>query len=359
MKKLTAVIMCLALLLCAAAVTAESAEKVTLGTISINGVFSLQCGLPEGYTVVPIEVGTDHLYAMFKSEEPNAPVMQLSVYYDELYSEVDRLNDLTEEELKDLEYTFIEDDPLIEITYGETGYGTLLLIAKHDTENSDYVAFFSIYKGYNVEFVLVPSFQAEDKNLTQEQMMISIDFLTELDFIPTNVPVVNARTFAGQEFVTNLSDYDPETNTVQAEVKQRITLDPEYVDSLQVGDGILLGAESTIIKTLEQDDEGLLINGEIYLAYAGDEVWVSLYDEPYMQTLATLRVGIPETLVFLDFIDPESGEALEEPTEHTGTELAALLAEDSTASFAVNNVYVTFDENGEMAKVERYYSPRQ
>ena len=359
MKKMMAVILCLAMLLCAAAVTAESAGKVTLGTISINGVFSLQCGLPEGYSVTPVEVGMDHVYATMKSEDPNAPVMQLSVYFDELYSEVDRLNDLTEEELKDLEYTFIEDDPLVEITYGETGYGTLLLIARHDTEDMDYVAFFSIYKGYNVEFVLVPSFQAEDRNLTEEQMMISIDFLTDLDFIPSTVPTVNAKTFAGQEVIANLSDYDPETNTVQAEVKQSITLDPEYVDTLHEGGGILLGAETTIIKTLEQDEEGLTINGEIYLMYAGDEVRVFLYDEEYMQTLATLRVGIPETLVFLDYIDPENGEALDEPTEHTGAELAAMLADESAGSFAVNNVYVTFDEDGEVSKVERHYSSRQ
>ena len=225
MKKIIAIILGLAILLCAAAATAENADKITIGTVSINGAFKLQCGLPEGYTPVPGTITPEQVTAVIKSEDPNAPIMQLSVAYDEMYSDVERMNDLDQEDLEILEQTFIDNDPDVDISYGETGYGTLLLIARHEGENLDYITFFSIYKGYCVEFALVPSEQAEDKNLTEDQLRISVDFLTDLDFIPANVPSGNAKLIAGDQYVTRLTDYNAEKNTVQAEVLTEILLD--------------------------------------------------------------------------------------------------------------------------------------
>ena len=50
MKKIIAIMLSILMLLgCAAAETAAPAEKTSIGTISINGAFNLQCGLPEGY----------------------------------------------------------------------------------------------------------------------------------------------------------------------------------------------------------------------------------------------------------------------------------------------------------------------
>ena len=147
MKKLIAVILGLVMTICAVSAVAESAGKATIGTVSINGEFTLQCGLPEGYEPVPGVVTPGLVTAIIRSQDPNAPIMQLSVAFDEKYYDVERMNDLTAEELAQLEETYIEDDPLVEITYGETGYGTLLLVARHESEELDYVAFFSIYEG--------------------------------------------------------------------------------------------------------------------------------------------------------------------------------------------------------------------
>ena len=204
MKKIIALIVSLIMLAGAASVLAEAEGKVTIGTISINGVFTLQC--------------------------------HLSVAYDEKYYDVDRMNDLTPEELTQLEETYIEEDPEVEITYGETGYGTQLLIARHETEELDFIAFFSIYKGYCVEFVLAPSEQAEDRNLTEEQLRLSIDFLTDLDFIPANIPADPKTLVADGKYVTNISDYDPETNTVKLDVRHTVVLDKAIAEALRPGD---------------------------------------------------------------------------------------------------------------------------
>ena len=365
MKKIIAVILSLAMLLCAVSAMAEDAlavsEKTTIGTVSINGAFTLQCGLPEGYFPVPVSVSQEGVYAIVKSEDPEAPVMQLSVAFDEKYFDVDRLNDLSEEELEQLEATFIEEDPDVEITYGETGYGTLLLIARHETETSDYVAFFSIYKGYCVHFVLVPSQTAEDKNLTEEQLRLSIQFLTDLDFIPGYVSVNAQKTVAGDTYITDLTDYDAEAGTVKATVKRPITLDREYVDSLQVGDTLTIGSEDIIVESLESDEYGVMVNDYISLWYTEDDEVTAKYenDHDFMETIAELSLQIPENLVFIDEIDPATGEILEEPAEHTAAEFTEMLAAGGVPDFASENVYVTYDDNGEMTLVRRIYTPWQ
>lgn len=359
MKKLIAVILSLVMMLCAVSAVAESTGKVTIGTISINGEFTLQCGIPEGYEPVPGVVTPSLLNAIIRSQDPNAPVMQLSVAFDEKYYDVERMNDLSAEELAQLEETYIEDDPFVEISYGETGYGTLLLIARHETETMDYVAFFSIYKGYCVEFVLAPSLTAEDKNLTEDQLRLSVDFLTDLDFIPAGTPVVNRKTIAGQTFTTNLTDYNAEDNTVKAEVKRQILLDQDVLDGLEVGDILTIGQETVEVQTLERDEFGATVNNEIDLTVQEESVRVSSYEHDYMDTIAVLTLEIPEDMVFVDNIDPETGDILDEPAEHNAAEFAAMLAAGGYPDFASDNVMVTFDEDGRMVRAERIYTPWQ
>ena len=359
MKKLIAVILSLVMMLCAVSAVAESTGKVTIGTISINGEFTLQCGIPEGYEPVPGVVTPSLLNAIIRSQDPNAPVMQLSVAFDEKYYDVERMNDLSAEELAQLEETYIEDDPFVEISYGETGYGTLLLIARHETETMDYVAFFSIYKGYCVEFVLAPSLTAEDKNLTEDQLRLSVDFLTDLDFIPAGTPVVNRKTIAGQTFTTNLTDYNAEDNTVKAEVKRQILLDQDVLDGLEVGDILTIGQETVEVQTLERDEFGATVNNEIDLTVQEESVRVSSYEHDYMDTIAVLTLDVPEDMVFVDNIDPETGDILDEPAEHNAAEFAAMLAAGGYPDFASDNVMVTFDEDGRMVRAERIYTPWQ
>ena len=359
MKKLIAVILSLVMMLCAVSAVAESTGKVTIGTISINGEFTLQCGIPEGYEPVPGVVTPSLLNAIIRSQDPNAPVMQLSVAFDEKYYDVERMNDLSAEELAQLEETYVEDDPFVEISYGETGYGTLLLIARHETETMDYIAFFSIYKGYCVEFVLAPSLTAEDKNLTEDQLRLSVDFLTDLDFIPAGTPVVNRKTIAGQTFTTNLTDYNAEDNTVKAEVKRQILLDQDVLDGLEVGDILTIGQETVEVQTLERDEFGATVNNEIDLTVQGESVRVSSYEHDFMDTIAVLTLEIPEDMVFVDNIDPETGDILDEPAEHNAAEFAAMLAAGGYPNFASDNVEVTFDEDGRMVRAERYYTPWQ
>ena len=359
MKKIIAIILSLAMLLCAAASVAE--EKTTLGILTVNGAFRLQCGLPEGYKTVPLTVTPEQIVSMIQSEDPNAPVMMVSIAYDEKYFDVERLNDLDQEALEQLEQTYIEDFPEVEISYSETGYGTRLLIARHDTEERDYISFFSIFRGYCVEFVLMSSDACEDKNLTDDQLNNCIRFLTDLDFIPVGETLTAEQAVAGLTFITNLSDYDPETDTVTAEVMHAIPLPAAQAESLQVGDTLVDGQLEEVIDTIEVAEDGsILINDDIELRKSGEEYRVFMYESEHIEPFAELQVKIPDNLKVVDHIDKATGEPLDEPVMYTAEEFRAMLADgELMPDFATDNVEVAFNVNCEMVLVERFYTPAQ
>ena len=332
--------------------------KTNLGVIDINGAFSLQCAMADGYTIQPIKSASDQMVAVISSEDPLKPILQLSVAYDKAYASVDRMNDLDDDALTTLEKTFTDADPYVAISYGDTGLGTRLMIVRESED--DYLDFLSIYKGYFVECVMVPSQQAEDKNLTDEQVQMCIDFLTEMDFVPADT-ADGAKLVAGLKFITNLTDYDAEANTVKGTVMHGVPLPAAEVEALKAGDTLKAGELfEEEIQTLEKDEEGdIVINDYIVLRKYGDEYQMSMYDLDYLEPYVTLTLEIPDTLEILDNINKDTGEPLEDPVKYTVDEFKAMLAAETYPDFATDNTWVTFDENGAMAYVEREYSPAQ
>lgn len=330
--------------------------KTDLGVIDINGAFSLQCKMADGYSIQLMKSTSDQLIAIVSSPDPNKPILQLSVAYDEAYANVERMNDLDEETMAKLEKTFTDVDPTVEITYGDTGLGTRLMIVRETDNGVDYLDFLSVYKGYFVECVMVMPLAAADRELKQEQIDMCIDFLTELDF----VSAADAQAPEGR-WLANLSDYDAEAGTVKVELKHGIPLDAATVEALKVGDTLTVGLFSEEITSIEKDEEdgALIINqGDILMKY-GDEYHLLVSDYEYVEPFANLTLAIPDGLVFEDGIDPATGEPLETPVQHTAEEFKTMLAEEETPGFAVDNTYVTFDAEGNWLRVEREYAPWQ
>ena len=164
------------------AVAPETPAKEQMGKLNVNGEFSLQCKLPEGYTMQLINTLGTKISAFITSEDKEKPILQLSIAFDELFTDVDRMNDLSEEALQGLEESFREMND-VEITYGETAYGTKLLIAREVGDDTDFVDILSVYKGYSIEFVMTPNPEAKNQSLSDEQIQMCIDFLSELDFV--------------------------------------------------------------------------------------------------------------------------------------------------------------------------------
>ena len=181
MKKIAAVVLCLALLLGCAAALAEG-EKELLGTLNVNGAFDLRCRLPEDYRTQITAMNNTRIEADITSEDPAKARLHLTISFDEMFFDVERMNDLDQETLDFLEATYREEDE-VEITYRETSYGTKLMLVRETRDGTDFVAVFSIYKGYDVEFLLTPGEGAAEAVLTEEQIQMAIDFLSDLDFV--------------------------------------------------------------------------------------------------------------------------------------------------------------------------------
>ncbi len=183
MKKLFALLLTLALALGCCAALAETPVKTELGSINMNGVFKLQCSLPENYSIKIASKDDEGLIAVVETEDMTKPMMFLAIEFEEIFSDVKRMNDMTEEQLQDIIDTFAEDGDEILVSYGETSHGTKLMIAREAVDSVDFVSIITVYEGYMIEFDMLSGVEAEE-GLTEEQIQMCIDFLSDLDFIP-------------------------------------------------------------------------------------------------------------------------------------------------------------------------------
>ena len=182
MKKLFALLLSLALALGCCAALAE-APKTELGTINMNGAFKLQCSLPEHYKINITAKDDEGMIAVISTEDETKPIMFLTIEFDELYYDVKRMNDMTEDQLQEILDTFTSDGDEVTVSYRETAYGTKLMIVQEAVDSVDYLAIVSVYQGYMIEFDMMTGIAAEE-GLSEAQIQMCIDFLSELDFIP-------------------------------------------------------------------------------------------------------------------------------------------------------------------------------
>ena len=158
-------------------------EETQIGTLNVNGKFLLQGKIPDGYKLQVISARSSKVIATLVSDDVSKPQMMLTIAFNDTYSDVERMNDLTAEEIETLKASYTD---MNEVTFSEaqTAAGTKLLIAKETGSDEDFVSILSLYKGYSVEFVLSPNPDAASPTLTDAQIQTAVDFLSNLDFIP-------------------------------------------------------------------------------------------------------------------------------------------------------------------------------
>ena len=160
-------------------------ETTRIGTLSVNGEFMIQGTIPEGYKLQVLSARKTKITALLEAENRQRPQMMLTISYDEMYADTERMNDLSSEEYEALKKTY-EDMNEVAFSEAETAAGTKLLIARETGSDEDFVSIISLYKGYLVEFVLSPGADAAGRTLTDDQIQKGIDFLSDLNFIPAN-----------------------------------------------------------------------------------------------------------------------------------------------------------------------------
>ena len=178
MKKIAAIILSLALLLGCAAGFAEAAEKAELGTVNVNGAFMVQGKIPEGYQLSIIQQTNTSIVCMLFPADKAKPTVTMSIAFAEDWADIERLNDVSEEDLAEIEASF-ESEDVVNIEYRETGLGTKLMVVTENIEEPDFVDIYTIYKGYEHEFVMTPG----SEPLSEEHIQMMIDFITEIDFV--------------------------------------------------------------------------------------------------------------------------------------------------------------------------------
>lgn len=175
MKKILALTLALMMIVCSAAVMAEdAAEKTRLGSLKVGEAFTIQSKVPENYTFRSITSNDLNLIGILYGGE-DKPVVTISIAYNDEYSGVERFNDLDETAVRKIRESFENmDDVVFEDL--ETSYGTRLL--KVTQANRTFADIYTVYKGYELEFVLTAQEEVKD-----EDIRMLVDFISEMDFV--------------------------------------------------------------------------------------------------------------------------------------------------------------------------------
>lgn len=144
--------------------------------------------------------------------------------------------------------------------------------------------------------------------------------------------------------------------------------DAAEIESLRVDDTICTQGQEVKIRSITEEDGYIILNKGDY-EFSDGSVWlyqgidmnyeIAEYDDHTWNVLATIKVPVSDHLIFLDGIDPSSGESLRNPTVHNGADFLSMMGDAMDPGFAANNVMVVFDEHGDLALIQRYYVPWQ
>ena len=124
------------------------------------------------------------------------------------------------------------------------------------------------------------------------------------------------------------------------------------------------GEEVTVLSIDRYDDDGYLtINagpyqhapGSVYLYEDRYGNYVpARYGHPAYDVLAVIGCRVTDTLLFLDYTSADTGDAVSLPRVSTADEFIAGIS-SGTLDLSIDNVYVVFDGDGQLATVQRFF----
>ena len=172
-------------------------------------------------------------------------------------------------------------------------------------------------------------------------------------------------------FYARILAYNEESDTLTVELIAPETFTADEVEALKVGDSIYTNGREILIESIECIRWGVYAINEAdepnYVYLAMDEAYnykTEDYGDFSWHTLTQIECPVQETLLFLDYINDQNGSPLDLPVVHTARELTDEMLdigpyEAFTAGLTCNNVYVTFDDAGNLATIHRFYVPWQ
>ena len=137
------------------------------------------------------------------------------------------------------------------------------------------------------------------------------------------------------------------------------------VRALQAGDAVVTGGEEVRIETVDTDGPDFVFNkgaeNEMLFCDAGHDEFEHVMEDdnvPWIQ-LTAMELEHLEYYPVIDWIDPITGDVLEDPVVYRGDRLMELLKNPEAVTFAVKNVDVVYDRNNMPVLMVRHYSPAQ
>ena len=160
-----------------------------------------------------------------------------------------------------------------------------------------------------------------------------------------------------------IKSYNKEDGTMTLEIIVPEFYDGEDIKNLQIGDAIYTqGHEVTVDAINEYDCFITVIQNDpdevIMIVTDLDTVCPIMDNDDFSWiTLTTVTVPVMPYLVFLDGIDPATGEDLPLPTVHSAEEFIAILdgKNKSDPGFDLNNIEIVFDSSAQPYIIRRHY----
>lgn len=195
--------------------------------------------------------------------------------------------------------------------------------------------------------------------------------LTEENVVIRPEPIaLRMDALAGKTVMVRVGAYHQEDHTLELTALEKLRFAAEAVEGLRPGDALELKGELLVVREIEPTMHGLLLGDDGGL-YEGS-VWLKKsengdyeagrYSHPIWRTVGSAPFAVAKDAQFLDGIDPEYGDMLESPTTHSMEEFLRIKEEEEARGypgFGCDNVWATFNAEGEIASLERFYVPWQ
>ena len=175
---------------------------------------------------------------------------------------------------------------------------------------------------------------------------------------------------AGQTVLVAVGEYDDTENLLTLTVLEKLRFAAEAVEGLQPGDALNLDGELLVVRQIEPmtyllllDDGSGVDEASVWLKKGEDgDYEAGQYSDFIWRQVGSAPFAVAQDAQFLDGINPEDGEMLESPTRHSMEEFLRIKSEEEERGypgFGCRNVRATFNAEGEIVSLERFYVPWQ
>lgn len=200
---------------------------------------------------------------------------------------------------------------------------------------------------------------SQAQNLTGETMIIQPEPIA-----------LRMDQLAGQTVLVAVGEYNDKENLLTLIVLEKLRFAAEAVEGLQPGDALNLDGELLVVRDVEPmtyllllDDGGGIDEASVWLKKGEDgDYEAGQYSDFIWRQVGSAPFAVARDALFLDGINPENGDMLESPTRHSVEEFLRIKEEEEQRGypgFGCRNVRATFNAEGEIASLERFYVPWQ